>query len=175
MADVSHRIELNHSLDGQSFIFNSRNLSNFTEIYNYVLNGENCTVTLEYSGDTYNGTISAVGNEILITFDSYIIAPAGSCIYIECSEKEEERDCKDVRLNFSEDLRIAVLDDQGCLKGWIRLGDILQKIKEDNPDTLCELYKIDGVPHGHLTASDRILTVDDSCMIKSISPNDIVC
>lgn len=167
------RMELTYGLEGQSFIFNAGNITNFTAIYSYVLTGGNCEATLEYSGDTYYGTVSVVGSEILITFDTYIIAPAGSCIYIECSEKEEERDCKDVQLNFSEDLRIAVLDDEGCLKGWIRLGDIFKEIV--HPDTLCKLYGIDGVPQGHLTASDRILTVDDSCMIKSISPNDIVC
>ena len=167
------RMELSYGLEGQSFIFNAGNITNFTAIYNYVLTGGNCEATLEYSGDTYYGTVSVVGSEILITFDTHIIAPAGSCIYIECSEKEEERDCKDVQLNFNEELRIAVLDDEGCLKGWIRLGDIFKEIV--HPDTLCKLYKINGVPQGHLTASDRILTVDDSCMIKSVSANDIVC
>ena len=167
------RIELTYGLEGQSFIFNAGNITNFTAIYNYVLAGGNCEATLEYSGDTYYGTVSVVGSEILVTFETFIIAPAGSCIYIECSEKEEERDCKDVQLNFSEDLRIAVLDDEGCLKGWIRLGDIFKEIV--HPDTLCKLYKIDGVPQGHLTASDRILTVDDSCMIKSIPASDIAC
>lgn len=167
------RMELTYGLEGQSFIFNAGNITNFTAIYSYVLGGGSCTATLEYSGDTYYGTVSVVGSEILITFETFIIAPAGSCIYVECSEKEEERDCKDVQLNFNEDLRIAVLDDEGCLKGWIRLGDIFKEIV--HPDTLCKLYKINGVPQGHLTASDRILTVDDSCMIKSISANDIVC
>ncbi len=173
MADTI-RMELTYGLEGQSFIFNAGNITNFTAIYSYVLAGDNCTATLEYGGDTYNGTVSAVGSEILVTFDTSIIAPAGSCIYIECSkEEEEERDCKDVQLQFNEDLRLAVLDNEGCLKGWIRLGDIFREIV--HPDTLCKLYKINGVPQGHLTASDRILTVDDSCMIKSISASDIVC
>ena len=78
-----------------------------------------------------------------------------------------------MEIPFSEDLRLAVLDDKGCLMGWIRLGDIFKKI--EFPDTLCELYKVEEVPRGHLTASDRILTVDDSCMIKSIPATDIVC
>ena len=82
------------------------------------------------------------------------MAPAGSCAYVTCEKKEEVTDCKDVELAYSEDLRIAVLDDKGCLKGWIRLGDIFKEIV--HPDTLCKLYGIDGVPQGHLTASDRI-------------------
>lgn len=175
MADQTPlRIELNHSLDGQSFIFNSGNLSNFITIYNYVLAGGDCTATLEYSGDTYNGTVSAVGSEILITFDTHIIAPAGSCIDILCEdEEEEERDCKDVQLLVNDDLRLAVLDEKGCLKGWIRLGDIYKEV--EHPDNLCKLYKVDGVPRGRLTSSDRILTVDNDCMIKSIPVRDIVC
>lgn len=167
------RIELTYGLSGQSFIFNAETLTNFTAIYNAVLVGGECSATLEYSGDTYYGSISVVGSELLVTFETHVIAPAGSCIDIECQEKEEERDCKDVEIPYSEDLRLAVLDEKGCLMGWIRLGDILQEIK--HPETLCELYKVDEVPKGHLTASDRILTVDDSCMIKSIPATDIVC
>lgn len=175
MADEkSVRIELAYGLDGQSFIFNEKNLGNFAAIYNYLLGGGNCTTTLEYSGDTYTGTAGIVGSEILITFETAIIAPAGSCIEVTCEkEEEEERDCKDVQVQVNDDVRLAVLDDEGCLKGWIRLGDIYKEVV--HPDTLCKLYGIDGVPQGHLTASDRILTVDDSCMIKSVSPNDIVC
>lgn len=168
------RMELTYGLSGQSFIFNAGNITNFTAIYNCVLAGGNCTATLEYGGDTYNGTVNAVGSEILITFDTSIIAPAGSCIYIECSEEEEEeRDCKDVQLIVNNDLRLAVLDDNGCLKGWIRLGDIYKDVV--HPNTLCKLYGVSSIPQGRLTASDRILTVDSSCMIKSISANDIVC
>lgn len=169
------RIEVTFSLKGQSFIFNKDNISNFAAVYAEISAGGKCLATLEYSGDTYNGKATIVGEEILVTFDSSIITPAGVCIDIECSEQEEERDCKDVQLNFSEDLRIAVLDDKGCLKGWIRLGDILQRIKDDNPHTLCELYGVEEVPRGHLTAMDRILTVDSSCMIKSVPASDIVC
>lgn len=169
------KIEVTFSLKGQSFIFNTYNVTNFQAIYNEIAAGGNCAATLEYSGDVYNGKASVVGTEVLVTFDSPVLVPAGTCIDIECTEQEEERDCKDVEIPFSEDLRLSVLDDKGCLMGWIRLGDILQRIKDDNPDTLCKLYKIDGVPQGRLIASDRILTVDDSCMIKSISPNDIVC
>lgn len=169
------RIEITFSLKGQSFIFNSENVTNFAAIYAAISVGGKCAATLEYSGDVYNGKASIVGEEVLVTFDRQVIAPAGTCIDIDCAEQEEERDCKDMEIPFSEDLRLAVLDDKGCLMGWIRLGDILQKIKDDNPDTLCELYKVDEVPRGHLTASDRILTVDDSCMIKSIPATDIVC
>lgn len=174
MADEKVRIELTHGLDGQSFIFNAKNLTNFAAIYNYLLGGGNCTATLEYSGDTYTGTAGIVGSEVLIAFETAIIAPAGSCIEIGCEkEEEEERDCKDVQLQVNDDVRLAVLDDKGCLKGWIRLGDIYKEVV--HPDTLCKLYKIDGVPRGRLAASDRILTVDDSCMIKSVSASDIVC
>lgn len=168
------RIELTYGLNGQSFIFNAGNLTNFTTIYNMVLTGGDCSVTLEYSGDTYNGSISAVGSELLVTFETHIIAPAGSCIDIECKEEEEEdQNCRDVEVPYSENLRLAVLDDKGCLIGWIRLGDIYKEVV--HPDTLCKLYKVNGVPQGHLTASDRILTVDSSCMIKSIPASDIVC
>ena len=173
MATEPFEIRLDYGLAGQSFIFNSENMSNFVYLYDYILAGGSCNVSLEYSGDTYYGTISIVGNEFLVTFDTRIVAPAGSCIVVECHEKEEETDCKDVEIPFSEDLRLAVLDDKGCLMGWIRLGDIFKEIT--HPDTLCKLYKVDGVPQGHLTASDRILTVDDSCMIKSIPATDIVC
>lgn len=167
------KIEIPYGLSGQSFIFNSENLSNFIYLYDHVLAGGSCEVSLEYSGDTYNGTISIVGNEVLVTFDTRIVAPAGSCIYVECREEEEENDCKDVEVPYREDLRLAVLDDEGCLMGWIKLSDIFKEIT--HPDTLCKLYKINGVPQGHLTASDRILTVDNSCMIKSIPASDIVC
>ena len=167
------RIELTFALSGQSFIFNNNNVTNFQAIYNEVATGGNCSARLEYSGDIYNGKASIVGSEVLVTFDRQIIVPSGNCIDIECIEQEEEKDCKDVQINYSEDLRIAVLDDEGCLKGWIRLGDILKEV--EHPDTLCKLYKVDEIPQGHLVASDRILTVDDNCMVKSISASDIVC
>lgn len=167
------RIEVTFPLKGQSFIFNSSNITNFAAVYSSILSGGNCTATIEYSGDVYNGKASIVGNEVLVTFDRQVIVPAGSCIDIECVEQEEERDCKDVEIPYSEDLRLAVLDEKGCLMGWIRLGDIFKNL--DFPDTLCKLYGVGSVPRGHLTASDRILTVDDSCMIKSIPVTDIVC
>ena len=173
MAEITTRIELTYGLSGENFIFNAENLSNFSAIYSSVLVGGNCEGKLEYGGDVYNATVSVVGSEILVSFDSYIIAPAGSCIDVTCKEKEEERDCKDVQLEINDDLRLAILDEKGCLKGWIRLGDIFKEVV--HPDTLCKLYKIDSVPQGHLTASDRILTVDGNCMIKSIPATDIVC
>ena len=170
------RMKLTYGLTGQSFIFNGGNITNFTAIYNLVLGGGSCTARLEYGGDTYNGTVSVVGSEILVTFDTSIIAPAGSCIDIECEqeeEEEEERDCKNVQLLVNDDVRLAVLDDDGCLKGWIRLGDIYKDVV--HPNTLCKLYGVSSIPQGRLTASDRILTVDSSCMIKSVSANDIAC
>lgn len=174
MAEITTRIELTYGLSGENFIFNAQNLTNFSAIYSSVLAGGDCEGTLEYGGDVYNATVSVVGSEILVSFDTYIIAPAGSCIDVTCKEKEEEeRDCKDVQLRINDDLRVAILDENGCLKGWIRLGDIFKEVV--HPDTLCKLYKIDSVPQGRLTASDRILTVDGNCMIKSISATDIVC
>lgn len=173
MAEITTRIELTYGLSGENFIFNAGNLTNFSAIYSSVLAGGNCTGTLEYGGDTYNANVSVVGSEVLVSFDTYIIAPAGSCIDIVCTEEKIERDCKDVQFQFNEDLRIAVLDENGCLAGWIRLGDIFKEIV--HPDTLCKLYKVNSVPQGHLTASDRILTVDGNCMIKSIPATDIVC
>lgn len=170
------RIEVTFPLDGQSFIFNADNVSNFQAIYNEIAAGEECTSKLEYGGDTYNGKVSIVGGEVLVTFDNKIIVPAGTCIDIECKEKEEEedkRDCKDVQLIVNDDLRLAILDENGCLKGWIRLGDIYKEVI--HPDTLCKLYKVNAVPKGRLTASDRILTVNNDCMIKSIPVTDIVC
>ena len=173
MAEITTRIELTYGLSGENFIFNSQNLTNFSAIYSSVLVGGDCKGKLEYGGDVYNATVSVVGSEILVSFDNYFIAPAGSCIDVTCKEKEEERDCKDVQLQINDDLRLAILDENGCLKGWIRLGDIFKEVV--HPDTLCKLYKIDSVPQGHLTASDRILTVDGNCMIKSIPATDIVC
>lgn len=173
MATSTTRLELTYGLSGQSFIFNAGNITNFANIYATIMNGGECEARLEYSGDIYLGTASIVGSEILITFEQPIVAPPGSCIDIECRDVEEETDCKDVELEVNDNLRIAVLDDKGCLKGWIRLGDIFQKIT--HPDTLCKLYGVSEIPQGHLTASDRILTVDGSCMVKSIPATDIVC
>lgn len=170
------RIEVAHELVGQSFVFNENNLGNFQTIYDLVSEGESCSAQLEYSGDVYKGAVAVSNGSIVISFAGKVITPPGVCIEIECKEKEITEDtinCKNQQYDVSNDVKLAILDEDGCLKGWVRLGDIFPEVV--HPDTLCKLYKISQVPQGNLTASDRILTVDDSCMIKSIPATDIVC
>lgn len=168
------RIEVAHELIGQSFVFNENNLGNFQTIYDVVSEGDACSAKLEYSGDVYTGAVAASNHSIVVSFDSKVITPPGVCIDIECTEKDDkEIRCKNQQYEVTNDTKIAILDDEGCLKGWVRLGDIFPEI--EHPNTLCKLYGVNKVPQGNLTASDRILTVDDSCMIKSIPATDIVC
>ena len=170
------RIEINHYFSGQTFVFNSGNLDNFDNILDVVKKGEECTATLSYSGEKFNGAAAAVGASIVVSFNDKVSVPAGSCIDIECKDVEdktfEENFCRDVEFTFSEDMKFAVMDDKGCVKGWVKLPEILNKVQELK--SLCDLYG-GPVPHGNLTASDRILTVGDDCMIKSVPLTDIVC
>lgn len=168
------RIEVAHELIGQSFVFNENNLGNFNSVYDAISEGDVCTAKLEYSGDVYTGAVAALNHTIVISFDTKVITPPGVCIDIECTEKDDkEIRCKNQQFQVNDDIKLAILDDEGCLKGWVRLGDIFPEVV--HPKSLCELYEVNKVPQGNLVASDRILTVDDSCMIKSVPATDLVC
>jgi len=163
-------------LVGQSFVFNATNASNFNDIVNQVTE-EPCSVTIEYNGVTYTGSGMRVGNEIIVTMDSPVILPTGMCINFDCAQSPpvNERDCVDTEIAYDPELRLAILDDEGCLRGWILLSDIINHIIPDDPQTLCEALNIPEVPEGDLVAQDRILTVGPNCEIKSIPVTDIVC
>ena len=170
------RIEINHYFSGQTFVFNNGNLDNFDNILDVVKEGDECIATLSYSGDKYSGAAAVVGASIVVSFDNKVTVPAGACIDIECKDKEEnkfeENFCRDVEITATEDTKLAVLDENGCLKGWVKVSDIINKVQ--HPHSLCDLYGT-KIPHGNLVASDKILTMSDDCMIKTVPITDIVC
>lgn len=168
------RIEINHYFSGDTFVFNNGNLDNFDAILDVIKEGDECIATLSYSGEKYSGAAAAVGSSLVVSFDSKVNVPAGSCIDIECKDKEEfkENFCKNTQFEVTDDTKIAILDDDGCLKGWIKLSDIITKV--EHPKSLCDLYG-GPIPHGNLVASDKILTISDDCMVKTVPMSDIVC
>lgn len=161
---------------GTSFVLTSSNTSNIAEVLAAYSVNSSCPVSVAYDGVTYPGNSVRIADEIIVTFDEEVSLPSGMCIIFNCVEEvEPSRDCKNTEILYDPDMKLAVLDDDGCLKGWIRAKDLLSHVTVDIPTSLCELYGVDTVPEGHLTASDKILTVSQDCSIKAIPASDIVC
>jgi len=164
-------LEVLTPLVGQSFVFSPKNTNNFAAVRAQFYDGQICKVRVTYNGQDSFGKSIALGDEIIVSFDALVVFPPGICIVFDCDDAPADTGCKDEELTLTADTRLAVLDDKGCLKGWVKLGDLIKKAVN-----LCELYGYkNGIPKGHLVAGDRILTVDDNCELKSIPPSDIVC
>jgi len=161
-------------LSGQTFVFNAVNTENFQTVFDQHAKDKTCDASLTYDDITYRGKSSVVGTEIIVSFDTLVIVPSNTCIVFDC-DVQEDSDCKDVKFDITPETRLAILDEQGCLKGYVLVSDLLDMVKDMFPDTLCELLGVDTVPQGHLVASDRILTVADDCSVKSVPVTDIVC
>lgn len=163
-------------LAGRSFVLNSDNVSNFSQIISEYPKDMTCEVTAEYDGLTISGMSTEMTGEIIVTFSEEVAIPSGSCLSVECTpgEDDNDRDCKNVEMSYSKDLKLAVLDEKGCLKGWIKVSDIFRP-SDDGVPTLCKLLGLDSIPEGHIVASDRILTVSTDCSVKSISATDLTC
>ena len=165
------------ALVGQSFVFTTQNTENINDILNQVTETP-CTFTVEYNDVTYTGHGMRVGVEIVVTMDTPVVLPTGMCFEFDCSTgpvNEEERDCRDNEVTFSENARLAVLDNDGCLVGWVLLENIINHIAPGEPQTLCEAMNVNSIPGGDLVAGDRLLTIDQNCNLKSIPVSDIVC
>lgn len=160
-------------LNGTSFVFNDTNTDNIASVIDE-FGTVPCPFTVEYNGTIYEGDAMRVGDEIIATFDDEVILPTGMCLIFECPDAtEDEDDCQDFEVPYDNDLRIRVVDADGCDLGWILMSDMFPE--DLGPFTLCELLGITEVPEGNLLASDRLLVINDNCELKSVDISEIVC
>lgn len=161
------------ALSGQSFVFTEANTENAADIVAAMEENVACETRVVYDSTTYTGSIVNVGSELIVVMDTVVSLPSGMCFVINC-EEDETTECVNTKINYSNDLKLRVVDDEGCDKGWTLLSEVQGNI--EFPDTLCELYGVDEIPAGSLVASDYILTINPSdCSLKAILPSDIVC
>lgn len=163
------KAELSKPFVGQNLVLTADNTINFDGLRAWLDGQEKCKASVEYERIVTAATAIIFENEVLVSFESPVIYPAGVCVEFDCQPEEEDLSgCKDVELSLTSTTRLAVLDERGCLKGYVTLGDLVNK-----PKTLCDIYGTIG--QGRLTASDRILTIDAACGLKSVAASDIVC
>lgn len=163
------KAELSKPFVGQNLVLTADNTINFTGLKAWLDGQEKCKATVEYERIVTAATAVIFDDEVLVSFEMPVIYPAGVCVEFDCQPVEEDLSgCKDVELTLTSTTRIAVLDERGCLKGYVTLGDLVNK-----PTKLCDITGTIG--EGRLTASDRILTIDAACGLKSVSASDIVC
>lgn len=160
---------VNKPFVGQNLVLKADNTDNFTALQAWLSGKEKCKATVEYERIVMAATAIIFPDEVLVSFNDSVVYPAGFCVVFECEEEEEDLSgCVDEEKNLTSTTRLAVLDNRGCLAGWVTLGDLVNKATK-----LCDITGPIG--QGRLTASDRILTIDASCGLKSVAVSDIVC
>lgn len=160
---------VNKPFVGQNLVLKADNTDNFTALQAWLSGKEKCKATVEYERIVTAATAIIFPDEVLVSFNDSVVYPAGFCVVFECEEEEEDLSgCVDEEKNLTSITRLAVLDNRGCLAGWVTLGDLVNKATK-----LCDITGPIG--QGRLTASDRILTIDASCGLKSVAASDIVC
>lgn len=160
---------VNKPFVGQNLVLKADNTDNFTALQAWLSGKEKCKATVEYERIVTAATAIIFPDEVLVSFNDSVVYPAGFCVVFECEEEEEDLSgCVDEEKNLTSTTRLAVLDNRGCLAGWVTLGDIVNRATK-----LCDITGPIG--QGRLTASDRILTIDASCGLKSVAASDIVC
>lgn len=160
---------VNKPFVGRNLVLKADNTDNFTALQAWLSGKEKCKVTVEYERIVTAATAIIFPDEVLVSFNDSVVYPAGFCVVFECEEEEEDLSgCMDEEKNLTSTTRLAVLDNRGCLAGWVTLGDLVNKATK-----LCDITGPIG--EGRLTASDRILTIDASCGLKSVAASDIVC
>lgn len=160
---------VNKPFVGQNLVLKADNTDNFTALQAWLSGKEKCKATVEYERIVTAATAIIFTDEVLVSFNDSVVYPAGFCVVFECEEEEEDLSgCVDEEKNLTPTTRLAVLDNRGCLAGWVTLGDIANKATK-----LCDI--VGTVGEGRLVSGDRILVIDGNCGIKSISPFDIVC
>lgn len=161
--------ELKKAFVGQNLVLTADNTTNFSALKAWLSGKENCKASVEYERIVTAATAIIFENEVLVSFESSVVYPAGVCVEFDCQTEEEDLSgCKNVQKTLTSTTRLAVLDERGCLAGYITLGDLVNK-----PTKLCDVTGTIG--QGRLTASDRILTIDANCGLKSVAASDIVC
>lgn len=160
---------VNKPFVGRNLVLKADNTDNFTVLQAWLSGKEKCKATVEYERIVTAATAIIFPDEVLVSFNDSVVYPAGFCVVFECEEEEEDLSgCVDEEKNLTSTTRLAVLDNRGCLAGWVTLGDLVNKATK-----LCDITGPIG--QGRLTASDRILTIDASCGLKSVAASDIVC
>ena len=160
---------VNKAFVGQNLVLKADNTDNFTALKAWLSGKEKCKATVEYERIVTAATAIIFTDEVLVSFESSVVYPAGFCVVFECEEEEEDLSgCVNEEKTLTSTTRLAVLDNRGCLAGWVTLGDLTRKATK-----LCDITGTVG--EGRLVSGDRILVIDSTCGIKSISPSDIVC
>lgn len=160
---------VNKPFVGRNLVLKADNTDNFTALQAWLSGKEKCKATVEYERIVMAATAIIFPDEVLVSFNDSVVYPAGFCVVFECEEEEEDLSgCVDEEKNLTSTTRLAVLDERGCLAGWVTLGDLVNKATK-----LCDITGPIG--EGRLTASDRVLTIDASCGLKSVAASDIVC
>ena len=160
---------VNKPFVGRNLVLKADNTDNFTALQVWLDGREKCKATVEYERIVTAATAIIFTDEVLVSFETSVVYPAGFCVAFECEEKEEDLSgCVDEEKNLTSTTRLAVLDNRGCLAGWVTLGELVNRATK-----LCDITGPIG--EGHLTASDRILIIDASCGLKSVPASDIVC
>lgn len=163
-------LELTRKLVGSEFLINDSMATNFSAVYSNMTDSM-YRATLTYSDETFYGKAIKVDKAILVFFEKSLALPSGMCITLEEIVAQSKDKCQTVEMTLTSDTRIAVIGDDGCVAGWVKLGTITEQ-----PKNLCELYGYPrGIPEGKLTSSDRLLVVDGDCGLKSVPVSDLTC
>lgn len=176
------QIKINKALVGSTHCLEPSCVTNWSEVLDGIAAGASCTFTIEYNGETLSGavTINEDRDRLLIAFDQDCVTlPSGSCLDYTCGgtgnpSGKEGPTCNNTKIECKEGLKIAVLDKNGCLAGYVTIEDIIKLVIDGI--SVDDLINCDTVSRGNLVASDRLLALNESdCSLKSISQDDLVC
>lgn len=180
------QIKINKPLVGSTHCLEITDVANWTEVSGVIIPGKTCTFSVAYNGNNFTG-VAAVSDgdppRLLLAFDNDCVTlPSESCLEYTCMDAgggstgtgKEGPTCSTTKVECADELRLAVLGEDGCLVGYTTLEDIKDMLIDEIK--LDDLINCNTVNRGNLVASDRMLALNESdCSLKSISQEDLVC